>query len=323
MLAIRREGRGQMTAVMTFSICIPVFNREQLICRAIRSCLKQNGDDFEIVVVDDGSTDGTVAAIESLGDQRIRLVRLESNRGMATARNRAIQAASSTWIVMLDSDDELLPGGLDRIRAVVMAGGTAVDCYEFMCRRDDGGCSPDPPLGDGRLDFEQYLRRLDRQRRFDPLRCLRRSTALQAPWRTWRLAGVLLHSLDLHRFHVCVDVSSAVALIHTDATNRISWIRRGPGMARRAGQDLGEEMDAIVERHGAELRRWAPRTWQRFQRVRASYFFLEGRRRSGIKQTLRCLRSTPLATEVWTQLIFGITGPELFAWIRDRRPPPT
>ena len=56
---------------MKFSICMPVFNREKLVTRAIRSCLAQTGDDFEIVVTDDGSTDGTVDVIEQIGDNRI------------------------------------------------------------------------------------------------------------------------------------------------------------------------------------------------------------------------------------------------------------
>jgi hypothetical protein len=312
-----------MTTSINFSICIPAFNRERLITRAIASCLNQNGADFEIVVIDDGSSDGTIAAVEAIADQRIRLLHFDTNRGISAARNAAIAAARGEWMVILDSDDELLPGGLDRIREVVESGKTDVDCYEFMYLRDDGGCSPDPPLADQKIDFQDYLRRLDHQRSFDALRCLRRTAALQTPWPEWRVAGVMLHSMELHRSHCCMDVNSTVALIHTDAANRISWIRRGASMARRAGTDLGEEMDAILVQHGAELRRWAPLTWRRFQRVRASYFFLAGCRWSGIKQTLRCLSASPLSGEVWAQLIFGLSGPHLYAKIRELRRPPT
>jgi glycosyltransferase involved in cell wall biosynthesis len=312
-----------MTAVIRFSICIPVYNRERLITRAIASCLIQNGADFEIVVIDDGSSDGSVAAIEAMADERIRLRCLGSNRGMATARNTAIAAARGEWIVTLDSDDELLPGGLDRIREVVESGATDVDCYEFMYQRDDGCCSPDPPLVDRRIDFQDYLGRLDRQRFFDSLHCLRRSAALQTPWREWKVAGVILHSLEVHHTYRCADVSSAVALIHTDADNRISWVRRGAALARRAGQDLGEELDLIFARYGAELRCWAPLTWRRYQRVRASYFFLAGCRRSGVWQSLRCLSASPLSADVWASLIFGLTGPHLYARIRAWRRPPT
>ncbi|MFM7086800.1 MAG: glycosyltransferase family 2 protein [Cyanobium sp.] len=129
----------------TFSICIPVFNRERVITRALRSCLQQNGNDFEIVVTDDHSSDGTILAIEALQDARIRLVRHRSNQGHGPARNSAIEAALGNWIIELDSDDELLPNGLDHIRAAVQAASPDVDCLEFMYQRDDGCCSPDPP----------------------------------------------------------------------------------------------------------------------------------------------------------------------------------
>jgi len=309
--------------MITFSICITAFNRERLIGRAIRSCLAQAGDDYEIVVADDGSTDGTVAAIQAFADDRIRIVCHGTNRGSCAARNFSVEAAAGQWIVMLDSDDALQPKGLESIRATVRDLGAEADCVEFMMQRDDGGCSPDPPLTDGTVNYEQYLRQIDQQRYFDPLRVIRRSAARQTPWREWRVSGVVLHSFDLHREWRCATCSQRVAIVHTDAPNRISWVRRGPAMARQAGADLGSEMDEILSRHGAALQACAPRTWQRFQRVRASYYFLAGRVWAGIRQAFSCLRMTPFSGEVWGQLICGLTGPGWFARIRSRRPPPT
>ncbi len=312
-----------MNHLIIFSICIPVHNRERLIGRAIRSCLTQKGDDFEIIVTDDGSTDRTVAVIEAIHDPRIRLLRHEGNHGHAAARNTAEKVAAGEWIVVLDSDDELLPGSLDLIRSVVQTGGSEVKCYEFMCRRDDGKCSPDPPLVDGRISYEHYLRRINKQRRFDPLLCIRRSAAHRTPWYESQFSGSVLHSLDLHREHCCAAVSADVGLIHTDATNRISWVRRSPNMARTVGVELGLELDLILSRHGTELQRLAPLTWRRLMRVRASYYFLQGSRWSGVIQTLRCLQSSPLSAEVWAQLMIGLASPQMYARIRGNRPPPT
>lgn len=87
------------------SIVIPVYNRADLVVRAIRSVLNQTLVDFEIVVVDDGSTDNTATAVESIDDKRIRLVR-KSNGGVSSARNTGIQNARSELIAFLDSDDE-------------------------------------------------------------------------------------------------------------------------------------------------------------------------------------------------------------------------
>ena len=91
---------------------MPAFNREKTIVRAIRSVLEQSVPDLEIVVVDDGSTDGTVAAVESVDDPRVRLIRHEVNGGEAAGRNTGVRAARGRYVAYLDSDDEWLPGKL-------------------------------------------------------------------------------------------------------------------------------------------------------------------------------------------------------------------
>jgi len=90
------------------SVVIPVFNGERTIARAIRSALRQEPGPLEVVVVDDGSSDGTRAAIEPFGP-RVRLV-TQPNAGTAAARNRAVREARGTFVAFLDADDEYLPG---------------------------------------------------------------------------------------------------------------------------------------------------------------------------------------------------------------------
>ena len=102
-----------MVAVPLVSVIIPAFNRAAVIRRAIDSVLRQSFGDFEIIVVDDGSSDGTaVQACQC--DPRLRVLRHEMNRGAAAARNTGIRAALGTVIAFLDSDDEWLPQKLDR-----------------------------------------------------------------------------------------------------------------------------------------------------------------------------------------------------------------
>ncbi|HOW42471.1 MAG TPA: glycosyltransferase family A protein [Candidatus Omnitrophota bacterium] len=98
------------------SVVIPVFNRAQLIGNSARSVLAQSFTDLELIIVDDGSTDGTAAALEALQrtDARIRLVRHERNRGEAAARNTGIRAACGEFIAHHDSDDIWLPQKLER-----------------------------------------------------------------------------------------------------------------------------------------------------------------------------------------------------------------
>lgn len=91
------------------SVVMPVFNRAQTVRRAIDSVLWQDFPDFELVIVDDGSRDGTPEVIQALGDSRIRLFVQPENRGGNAARNRGIWEANSALICFLDSDDEFLP----------------------------------------------------------------------------------------------------------------------------------------------------------------------------------------------------------------------
>ena len=100
-----------------FSVILPVHNRADVLPRAIESVIGQELGDFELVVVDDGSTDGSAEVAELFGDERIRLIRLDRNRGGNVARNEGIRAARAPLIAFLDSDDRYLPSKLARVAA--------------------------------------------------------------------------------------------------------------------------------------------------------------------------------------------------------------
>ena len=98
----------------SFSIVIPTYNRARLLPRALDSVLAQTFDDFELLVVDDASTDDTAAVAASYEDPRISYLRLEENGGVANARNAGIASARGTFVCFLDDDDEYLPRFLER-----------------------------------------------------------------------------------------------------------------------------------------------------------------------------------------------------------------
>ena len=87
------------------SIIVPVYNAEKFIRETIQSVLDQTYTDFELLLVDDCSRDGSVAVIESFEDERVILLRREHNAGAYAARNRGLKEARGRYIAFLDSDD--------------------------------------------------------------------------------------------------------------------------------------------------------------------------------------------------------------------------
>ena len=94
---------------MRVSAVIPTYNRRSYIARAIDSVLSQTVPVDEILVVDDGSTDGTAELLEERYGGRVRIIK-QANTGVSGARKRGIQEAKGDWIAFLDSDDEWMPG---------------------------------------------------------------------------------------------------------------------------------------------------------------------------------------------------------------------
>lgn len=103
--------------LLTFSIVIPAYNYGRFVGRAIESALEQDGDDFEVLVIDDGSTDNTREVVVGYGD-RVRYFHHE-NRGQAATRNRGIDLSTGRYLIFLDADDRLLPGALSPLRRAI------------------------------------------------------------------------------------------------------------------------------------------------------------------------------------------------------------
>ncbi|MEQ9642616.1 MAG: glycosyltransferase family 2 protein [Alphaproteobacteria bacterium] len=124
------------------TVVIPTLNRAELVPQAVASVLAQDVGDFELLVVDDGSTEDLAAALaEPLRDPRVRLLRHETNRGPAAARNTGIEAARGEVVAFLDADDTWAPEKLGRQLDALKAApaGTDVACTGYLLRRPFSG----------------------------------------------------------------------------------------------------------------------------------------------------------------------------------------
>ena len=88
-----------------FSVVIPLYNKERYIVRTVNSVLNQSYQNFEIVIVDDGSSDKSLQKVKSLNSNKIRIIS-QNNMGVSVARNKGVLHAKYDWITFLDADDE-------------------------------------------------------------------------------------------------------------------------------------------------------------------------------------------------------------------------
>ena len=135
------------------SVVVPVFNGSATLRRSLESVLNQSLQAFEILVVDDGSTDGSLEIATQIGDSRIRCLRHDRNRGAATARNTGITAARGQYVAFIDADDEWDSEKLAKQRTYLSGAGRRVVavCSGFVMQRFDRASGheriPDAPRG--------------------------------------------------------------------------------------------------------------------------------------------------------------------------------
>lgn len=118
------------------SIVIPTHDRLALLMEAVDSVRTQTLDDWELIVADDGSADGSAEAVEALEDARIRVLRLPRTGNVAAVRNAGIAAARGEWVAFLDSDDVWMPGKLAVQLAAAQAAGVRWS-YTSLALMDD------------------------------------------------------------------------------------------------------------------------------------------------------------------------------------------
>ena len=120
------------------TVVMPVYNKCSVVRRAVLSVLNQTVPDFEIVIVDDGSTDGSADVVRTFSDRRIRIVE-QPNAGEGAARNTGIHASTTDLVAFCDADDEWCPLFLEEVLALAAAY-PSCDVYgtSYVLKEPDG-----------------------------------------------------------------------------------------------------------------------------------------------------------------------------------------
>lgn len=300
-----------------FSIVIPVYNRERLVGRAIESCLKQDFDDFEIIIVDDASTDGSVQAIKRFSDPRIKLICHQTNRGVCPARNTAVDAAAGEWLIFLDSDDELLPGALSEIYRTSQSAACDVGKLMFAYKHDDGGFTPDYLPEEDVIDFEGWIRwQAEVPGRHDVLDVVRKSTFEQVRFPDNR-ATEMKYNLDFADKFKSQASSSITAVAHNDANNRytqksVDWLLG----------NAAAEADCFaycLKTYGQRMRKVSRKAYLDLLRSCSAKSIMAGRRMLGLKYVVQYIKSRPSSPSAWIMIPIAILGPKTCAWVSSKR----
>ena len=144
-----------------FSVLLPAYNAAEHIGNALGDLLKQSFRDIEIIVVDDGSSDGTADVVRRFNDRRIRLISLSTNQGLVGALNAGLSEAHGEWIARQDADDRCRRDRLDRQRNLIGKTPGAVLLYSRARLIDERGWwrgTMSPPLTDRELRWDLCFR---------------------------------------------------------------------------------------------------------------------------------------------------------------------
>lgn len=139
---------SQAAATPRYSIIIPAYNRADSVLQTLQSCFDQTYSDFEIIVVDDGSTDTTLSVLNDIQDTRLRVVS-QANAGPAAARNHGMRLSRGQYLAFLDSDDSWYPEFLEMSNKVLDEQGEVLVYGQIVVDRGVGRywVKPDRALG--------------------------------------------------------------------------------------------------------------------------------------------------------------------------------
>ncbi len=296
-----------------FSVIIPAYNRSHCIVRALESVRAQGLGEWELVIGDDASTDGTWDVVRAEFPEA-RCARLQVNSGAAASRNAALRVARGEFLAFLDSDDEWLPGKLGAQLAFLEKHAEMAVCAtsHVFCRRD--GVRREVRVGnpaDWRVAlhagqwFHGASTPVVRRSVLESVGLQDESLRVLEDW-DW-----MLRIAQRHRIHVLPEV---LAVIHENGPSDADFTRVA---TERFLAKHGEEFRAVGPGH---FERMASQHWENAARC----FFRHSRNREGIACVLRAMALAParnpaMVAALPLALLDGVLGSRLLRQVMAAR----
>lgn len=242
-----------------FSVVVPVWNKRPTLARTVRSVLTQTYPSFELIIVDDGSTDDGLLQLTEFSDSRIRVVR-QANAGAGAARNRGVAEAQHDWVAFLDADDLWLPDHLAELDLVRSLHPEAALIGTAFIDSDMQGRFRVPPQRDPVIETICYFSRFGRG---EPV-FHTSSVAIQKPlcsalggFRDFRV-GEDIEFWARIAFSLPVARSTRATVIYVHGTGGASESATGRWRELRSIEDLSPSVALVIQRYpaieSAELR---------------------------------------------------------------------
>ncbi len=303
-----------------FSIVIPVWNRADYIGRCLESIFNQDFDDYEVIAVDDGSDDKSVAIMRGYTDSRLKIIEHKENRGVCAARHTGTAAAAGKWIVSLDTDWELLPGTLRLLADMASDAPADVGVIGGSVKSDKGDIWPQKPPPKDPFGFVDFLKWRDSDGPTDFLPVRRRQVFDTVQWPTDRRLELQFHFKVAREWKYMVS-REVIANVYTDSPNRWTTDTSPKACDRKIQMAplLAKDSEEILENYGEELEKYTPRMYWNTLVIAALYNFQAGNRVRGTKFALRAFFRKLWAVQILALLVTGLMGPRTMNGFRQIR----
>lgn len=288
------------------SVIIPTYNRGHLIERSIHSVLSQTYRDFELIIVDDGSTDNTAEIIRSYNDDRVRYIRHDTNMGVAVARNTGIKAALHDYIAFQDSDDQWFTDKLAKQIAAFDEAGPEVGVVYSGVWYIEGArkryvAYPDSRNKDGdlhksllKLGYICFMASVIRKECFERAGLFDETLPASEDWEMWI-------RISRHYHFKCVDepVGNVYCAPGTLSTNYYAY---------------HQALYKILNKHIEDFKSVTD-LYSRYSSAVGIYLCLTGRYSQGREYIANAIRSNPINIVAWIAAVTSLLGEQAFCKI--------